>query len=110
VVNLVSFITGARSLNEEDLRKNLQFFKVPQAVFETIRSKLAMTLYDEYAKVFKGMCSIRLNGGALNQDTSTQAQSSPHNTSHNTSSPLPNTLEAWLPNKVKKPIVDKDRE
>ena len=67
-----------------------------------------MTLYDEYVEVFKGMCSAMFNGGALNQDTSTQAQSSPQNTPP----PLPrgNTLEAWLPNTLKKPIVDKERE
>ncbi len=50
VVDQVSFITGARSLNEEDLCKNLQVIKVPQVDIETIHSKfkLAMTLYDEY--------------------------------------------------------------
>ncbi len=60
-VDQVSFITVARSLNEEDLRKNLQVFEVPQAGIETIRSKLVMTLYNEY--VLKGMYSARFNGG-----------------------------------------------
>ena len=43
LVKQVSFIAGARSLNEQDLRTNLEFFKVPQlaAGIETIRSKLA---------------------------------------------------------------------
>ena len=40
-VQQVSFIGGARSLNEQDLKNNLRFFKVPQATIESIRSKLA---------------------------------------------------------------------
>jgi hypothetical protein len=42
VVDQVSFITGARSLNEEDLCKNLQVIKVPQVDIETIHSKLGV--------------------------------------------------------------------
>ncbi len=53
VVQQVSFIAGAHSLNEEDLRKNLQVFKVPQAGIVTIRSKLAMKIYDEYANILR---------------------------------------------------------
>ena len=34
------FITGVRSLNEQDLHDNLAYFKVPQAGIESIRSKL----------------------------------------------------------------------
>jgi hypothetical protein len=43
LVKQVSFIAGARSLNEQDLLTNLEFFKVPQlaAGIETIRLKLA---------------------------------------------------------------------
>ncbi len=33
-VKQVRFITGARSLNEEDLRKNLGFFKVPETIID----------------------------------------------------------------------------
>lgn len=60
VVQQVSFIARARSLNEEDLRKNLQVFKVPQAGIDTIRSKLGMKIYDEYAYIVRGMYSVRL--------------------------------------------------
>ena len=61
-VEQVSFIAGARSLNEEELKKNLAYFKVPSASVEPIRTKLAMTIFDEYASILKGMYSIRFNG------------------------------------------------
>ena len=48
-VEQVSFISGAWSLNEEELKKNLKFFKVPNTRVESIRSKLPMKIFDEYA-------------------------------------------------------------
>ena len=54
-----SFIAGARSLNEQDLHENLAYFKVPQAGIESIRSKLAFKIFDEYANIRKGMYSTR---------------------------------------------------
>jgi hypothetical protein len=44
------------------LRKNLQVFKFLQAGIETIRSRLAMKIYDEYANILRGMYSGRVNG------------------------------------------------
>jgi hypothetical protein len=61
-VDQVSFIAGARSLNEEELKKNLAYFEVPSASVEPIRAKLAMKILDEYANILKGMYSIRFNG------------------------------------------------
>ena len=49
---------GVCSINEEDLKKNLEFFKVPNASMESIRSKLAMKIFDEYENIQKGMYSI----------------------------------------------------
>ena len=57
-----SFIAGAHSLNEQDLHENLAYFQVPQAGIESIRSKLAFKIFDEYANILKGMCSTRFNG------------------------------------------------
>ena len=37
-VEQISFITGARFVNEQDLRKNLEFFKVPETSIESIYS------------------------------------------------------------------------
>ena len=54
-VEQVSFITGARSLNEEEL-------EVPPVSIEPIHAKLAMKIFDEYANILKGMYSIRFNG------------------------------------------------
>jgi hypothetical protein len=49
MVEQVSFMTGARYPNEEDLRKNIKFLQVPEASIEPIRSKLAMRIFDEYS-------------------------------------------------------------
>ena len=46
MVKQVSFIVGARLLNEQDLLQNLDFFKVPQGDIETIRSKLSMKIFE----------------------------------------------------------------
>jgi len=40
---------GARSLNEKDLHDNLAYFKVPEEGIESIRIKLALKIFDEYA-------------------------------------------------------------
>ena len=60
-VEQVSFIAGARSLNEEELKKNLTFSEVPPTSIEPIHLKLAMKIFDEYANILKGMYSIRFN-------------------------------------------------
>ena len=59
MVKKISFVVGTRSLNEEELKKNLDYFKVPSASLETNRSKLTMKIFDEYANILKGMYSIR---------------------------------------------------
>ena len=58
----ISFIAGSRSLNEEDLRKNLKFFQVPEASIEVIGSKLVMKIFDEYANILRCMYNTRFNG------------------------------------------------
>ncbi len=69
-VEQVSFIAGARSLNEEELKKNLTYFEVPPVSKEPIHAKLAMKIFDEYANILKGMYSIRLNGRSDHGSTS----------------------------------------
>ena len=64
MVHQRSFIAGARSLNEAELKENLEYFKVPSTSIELIRTKLAMTIFDEYANILKGMYSTRFNGRA----------------------------------------------
>ena len=53
VVKQVSFIAGARSMNDQDLRKKLGFYKVPQSIIESIRSKLDVKIFDEYDNFLK---------------------------------------------------------
>jgi hypothetical protein len=55
-------VAEARSLNEEEFKENLEYFKVPSSSIDSIRTKLAMTIFDEYANILKGMYSIRFNG------------------------------------------------
>ena len=62
MVHQRSFVAGARSLNEAEFKENLEYFKVPSASIDSIRTKLAMTIFDEYANILKGMYSIRFNG------------------------------------------------
>ena len=50
LVSQRSFTAGARSLNEEDLSNNLACFQVQKAGIESIRSKLAFKIFDEYAR------------------------------------------------------------
>jgi hypothetical protein len=69
-VEQVSFIAGARSLNEEELKKNLAYFEVPSVSVEPIHVKLVMTIFDEYANILRGMYSIRFNGRSDLGDTS----------------------------------------
>jgi hypothetical protein len=54
-VSQKSFIAGARSLNEKDWHDNLAYFKVPQAGIDSMRSKLDLKIFDEYANILKGM-------------------------------------------------------
>ncbi len=109
-MKVVSFIAGARSLNEQDLTKNLGFFKVPQASIESIRSKLDFKIFDEYVNILKGMYSMRFNGkpadgGATTITTRTQlvpdGQIIP---------PLITSLLAWQPTKYRKRKVEGRRE
>ena len=51
-----TFISGARSLNEQDLHDNLSYFKVPQTGIESIRSKLVFKIFDKICE----MCIIVL--------------------------------------------------
>ena len=58
VVHQRSFVAGARSLNEAEFKENLEYFKVPSVSIDSIRTKLAMTIFDEYANILKGMCLV----------------------------------------------------
>ncbi len=113
-VEQVSFIAGARSLNEEELKKNLTYFEVPPVSMEPIRAKLAMKIFDEYANILKGMYSIRCNGRSDHGGTSARPAhgrsdhgDAPACPAWGSTPPLINSLTAWKPNKVRK---HKERE
>jgi len=93
-----SFIAGARSLDEGDLHDNLTYFKVPQAGIDSIRSKLAFKIFDEYANILKGMYSMRFNGRPKNGGDLDQMDTAPGGPSP----PLITSLQAWQPNKIRR--------
>ena len=93
-----SFIAGARSLNEKDLHDNLAYFKVPQAGIDSIRSKLAFKIFDEYANILKGMYSTKFNGRPTNQGDHDQMITAPGGPSP----PLITFLQAWQPNNIRR--------
>ena len=92
-----SFIAGARSLNEKDLHDNLTYFKVPQVGIESIRSKLALKIFDEYANILKGMYSTQFNGRPKNKGDHDQMDTTPGEPSP----PLITSLQAWQPNNIR---------
>ena len=109
VVHQRSFITGARSLNEAELKENLEYFKVPSPIIDSIRTKLAMTIFDEYANILKGMYSTRFNGRADLGGTSARPDTgrsdhgeAPARPARDPIPPLINSLTAWQPNKFRK--------
>jgi hypothetical protein len=78
-VEQISFIPGSRSLNEQDLRKNLKFFRVPEANIEAIGSKLSMKIFDEYANILRCMYSTRFNGDPSRTGSSHEDNPTPEN-------------------------------
>jgi hypothetical protein len=102
------FVAGARSLNETEFKENLEYFKVPSVSIDSIRTKLAMTIFDEYANILKGMYSIRFNGRSDPGDTSARPDTgrSDHGEgpARPTRDPIPppiNSLTAWQSNKFR---------
>ena len=104
-VEQISFIAGSRSLNEQDLRKNLKFFQVPEASIDSIGSKLAMRIFDEYANILRCMYSIRFNGDSPGTGSSHRDPSS----SESPAPPLIRSLESGRPDKHRRRIK-KDRK
>ncbi len=109
VLHQRSFIAGARSLNETELKENLEYFKVPSASIDSIRTKLAMTIFDEYANILKGMYSIRFNGrsdlGGTSARPDTGRSDHEEAPARSARDPMPlliNSLTAWQPNKFRK--------
>ncbi len=61
--------------NEKDLQENRAYFKVPEADIESIRSKLAYKIFDEYVNILKGMYSTRFSGCPKDSDVYAQTSS-----------------------------------
>ena len=96
-VEQISFITGTRSVNKQDLRKNLKFFNVPEVSIHSIYSKLAMRVFDVYANILKCMYSTRFSGGSARSGASLEDQST-----SNAATPHIRTLDTSRPDKYRK--------
>jgi hypothetical protein len=95
-VEQISFITGVRSVNNQDLSKNLQFFNVPEATIQSIHSKLSMRVFDVYANILKCMYSTRFTGGPTRLEASPEDQQTP-----TVVTPLIRTMVTFYPDKYK---------
>ena len=91
------------------IKENLEYFKVPSSSIDSIRTKLAMTIFDEYANILKGMYSIRFNGRSDLGGTSARPDTgrsdhgeAPVRPARDPMPPLINSLTAWQPNKIRK--------
>ncbi len=76
-VEQVSFITGARSVDKQDLSKNLKFFRVPETSINSVYSKLAMRVFDVYTNIVKCVYNTRFSGGASRSEASPNDQPTP---------------------------------
>jgi hypothetical protein len=97
-VEQISFIVGSRSLNEEDLRKNLEFFQVQEGSIETIGSKLAKRMFDEYANILRCMYNTRFSGDSSETGSSPEDQLIPKTSTPSLIRSLESgrsDLEAW---------------
>jgi hypothetical protein len=75
-VEQISFITGARSVDKQNLIKNLKFFRVPEVSINSIYSKQVMRSVDVYANILKCMYRTRFSRGATRSESS-DAQPTP---------------------------------
>ena len=76
-VEQISFITGTRSVNKQDLSKNLKFFNVSEGSIQSIYSKLSLRVFDVYANILKCMYITRFSGGPARSEASPEAQPTP---------------------------------
>ncbi len=109
VVHQRKFVVGVRSLNEEEFKENLEYFKVPSVRIDSIRTKLTMTIFDEYENILKGMYSIRFNGRPDSGGTSDRPDTGssdhgedPVRPDRDLIPPLINSLTVCHPNKFRK--------
>jgi hypothetical protein len=96
-VEQISFVTGSRSVNVKHLRRNLKFFRIPEASIQSVYSKLAVRVFDVYANILKCMYSTRFSGGPARAGASSEAQST-----SNAATPLICTLDTSRPDKYKR--------
>jgi hypothetical protein len=96
-VEQIKFITGERSVNKQDLSKNLKFFNVTEASIQSMYPKLTVRVFDVYTNILKCMYNTRFNGGPTRLEDSPEDQPTPI-----VFTPLIRTMTTLHPNKYKK--------
>jgi len=96
-VEQIKFITGERSVNKQDLRKNLKLFNVTEASIQSMYPKLTMRVFDVYTNILIYMYSTRFNGGPTRLEDSPEDQPTPI-----VVTPLIRTMTTLHPDKYKK--------
>ena len=96
-VEQIIFITGARSVNKQDLSKNMKFFNVSEDNIQSTYSKLVMRVFDVYTNILKCMYNTRFNGGPTTLEASPEVQPTPI-----VVNPLIRTMTTFHPDKYKK--------
>ncbi len=76
-VEQISFITGTRSVDKQDLSKNLKFFRVPETSINSIHSILVMREFDVYTNILKYKYNIKFSGGETRSEDSSDTQPAP---------------------------------
>jgi hypothetical protein len=71
---------GGREGVSEGREEVDQYIASARQAAENQYASRALKIYDEYAKVRRGMYSIRFDGGASSRERSSQFQSTPHET------------------------------
>ena len=100
-IKQVSFVAGTRSLNEDHLKANLDLFQIPgnarqslpEAIFDSLRTKLGERIFDECANTFNCMYSCRFSGGATGLGRNPRSSTLP----------LLRSLETGRPDKFRRP-------
>ena len=96
-VEQISFVTGSRSVNEQDLREKLKFFRVPEVSIKSIYSNLTKRVFDVYANIFNCMYSTRFNGVTTRSGVFSEDQMTPY-----VVTPLIHTLDTSRPDRHKR--------
>jgi hypothetical protein len=92
------YVKRARHVAEAQYASIKSALEKTPAGIDSIRSKLTLKIFDEYANILKGMYSTRFNGRPKNKGDHDQMDTAPGGPSP----PLITSLQAWQPNNIRR--------